>query len=279
MIPRALLVLPMILAAFGSADAAPPAPLTFSVTMTGTHDIDWVYHLKTNTGVDGFVSDLAEEGSDFVDYRTSKAVTMVFKSKGKGTLVGTVPGKGIAKFPKLRVTVTNGNVPAYSCIGKCPPPPDLAPLSSGCGSKKDTANVKLSYSNGTFVIEPLRMSELSSIPGGSAVPTGIDLKKYVLPIGVLMPQGCGPIFPPNNPAQDLIDYRYPFLLETTADIFPGKSAVEIDKKLKKIKKGKTLVVKFSGSLSPAKTLLFDGTGYTYQGELGVFWTIRLKRIS
>ena len=100
-----------------------------------------------------------------------------------------------------------------------------------------------------------------------------------MPVGTLAPENCGPSFPPNNPAQDLVDFRYPFLVISSSEILPGKPASAVDKKLKRLKIRKTVTVKFQTTLEPAKTLLFDGSGYSYEGAMGVFWTLKLKRLS
>jgi hypothetical protein len=273
------LILVALILVIVTINPANAAPLKFKVTFTGSHDIDWTYHLKMNTGTDGYVSDLPQEGSEFVDYVSSKPVIMIFKNKPGVGLVGTVKGTGIDKYPYARATITNDNVSSYSCSGKCPPAPDLTPLRSGCGSKSDLAHIKLTYDSGTFEVQSLRISDLGALPGGTQIPPSFDPSLYYLPVGTLYPNFCGPSFPPNNPAQDLVDYRYPFIFETNSDILPGKPSTAVDNKLKKLKVGKTLTVKFGYSITPSKTLLFDGNGFTYSAETAVFWTLKLKRLA
>ena len=272
---------------FFAINNANASPLKFKVTLIGTHDIDWTYHLKENTGTGGYSSDLLQEGTEFIDYDSTKPVIMTFKNKPGVGLIGTVKGKGIAKYPTVRADITNSNIASYSCIGNCPaapgdinsPVPALTTFGSGCGRSFDTANVKLTYEFGTFAVQPLRFSDLGGIPGGTSIPGGFDPSLYVLPIGVLLAQNCGPTFPPNNPAQDLIDYRYPFLLDSNSTLLPQKPSSAVDKKLKRLKIGKTLIVNFDFSITPNKTLLVDGSGYTYAGATGVSWKLKLKRIS
>ncbi len=263
-----------------SAVTAAAAPLKYKVTIAGTHDIDWTFHLKEDTSAGGgYRSDLSQEGTEFVDYDSVKPATMIFKKKPGVGLIGTTTGKGIDKYPKLKADITNTNITNYSCSGNCPAPPDQNTLKSGCGHSLDTANVKLAYQFGTFTIESLNIADLGAIPPGVNLPAGFNPSSYALPIGVLFPTNCGPSFPPNNPAQDLVDYRYPFLLISNSNILPGKPSVDVDKKLKKLKVGKSLVVRFENDVSPSKILLFDGSGYTYTGQTGVSWKLRVKRVS
>lgn len=255
-------------------------PLTFSVTITGNHDIEWDYSFTTDTTAGGgYRERIAQSGTEFVDYKTKKAVTMVFKQNRRKELVGRISGRGIGKFPELKADITNGNAVDYTCSGLCPPPPDVSIYKSGCASNKDAANIKLTYDSGTFVISSLTFADLGSLSPGTPVPLGFNPSSYLLPIGVLAPLNCGPVFPPNNPAQDLVDYRYPFLPSANSNILPGKSAKDVDKKLKQIKVGKTLTIKFNTTVLPQKTYIIDGSGYDYDASMGVFWTVKIKRIS
>lgn len=259
--------------------AAKPPPLTYKVTLTGTHDIDWTYTLKEDsTPGGGHLAQTLQEGTEFVDYDSIKPATMIFKNKSGKGLVGSIKGSGITKFPQIRADITNGNVTNYTCSGLCPPAPDLSVYGAGCGHSSDIANVKVTYEAGTLAIQSMNFSDLPGI-GGQTLPPGFDPSIYQLPIGTLFPQSCGPSFPPNNPAQDLVDYRYPFLLPTSSNILPGKPSSAVDKKLKNLKLGKTLTVKFDLSVSPAKTFIDSGSGYIYSGATNVGWTVKLKRVS
>ncbi len=278
-----LTLMPLALVALNFGDAQ-AAPLKFKVTITGSHDIDWEYHRKTDTtpGPDSFVSDISEEGVEFVDYKTSKTTIMTFKKKSGVGLVGRVQGAGINKFPNLAATITNSNLVNYTCTGKCPPAPDLTQLNSGCGSHVDAAHIKLTYDFGTFVIETLNVSDISVAGNGivtpPTLPPGVDPTLYVLPVGTYLAQSCGPIFPPNSNTLDLLDYRYPYPATSNSNILPGKTAADVDKKLQRLPIGKTLTVKFNIDLTPAKTVLFSGNGFTYGALTQVFWTIKLKRL-
>lgn len=275
----------LFLLSFSLADLH-AAPLKFRAKLTGTHDIDWTFQLKENTlPGGGNLTETTQEGTEFVDYTPGKPAIIIFKKKPGLGLVGTVKGTGIDKFPEVKANITNGNVVGYSCSGVCPPPPDITPLSSGCGNSSDTGNVKLEYSSGVFTIDSLHASDLFGLPGGAGVPPlppgVVNPADVLLPVGPLSPLNCGPIFPPNNPAQDLIDFRYPFLVisDSAQDFLPGKPATAIDNKLKNVKIGKTITVKLNTVLSPSKTELHDGSGYIYSGELGVHLTLKLKRLS